>query len=163
MLKRHTVTLHHVITVFNDIVNHMDGVLCALAKKKTQTRKTYTLPWSFHTRSCPNIILKLVLWLVCFSFQHICLIVSGSCDRLGSGTRECLLILRTRHLILSNTRRHLWSMRRMNTAPNIDVCPSLNPTAYHSTIFLSSNGFQIWSIFLWSIWFVQRWWKILNA
>jgi len=31
MSKRHTVTLHHVITVFQDIVEHMDGVLQALA------------------------------------------------------------------------------------------------------------------------------------
>jgi len=36
ILKRHTVTLHHVITVYNDIFNHMDGVMRALAKKKIQ-------------------------------------------------------------------------------------------------------------------------------
>jgi len=35
MSKRHTVTLHHVITVYNDIFDHMDGVMRALAKKKT--------------------------------------------------------------------------------------------------------------------------------
>jgi hypothetical protein len=35
MLKRHTVTLHHVITVYNDMFDHMDGVMRALAKKKT--------------------------------------------------------------------------------------------------------------------------------
>jgi len=35
MSKRHTVTLHHVITVFNDMFDHMDGVMRALAKKKT--------------------------------------------------------------------------------------------------------------------------------
>jgi len=33
--KRHTVTLHHVITVYNDMFDHMDGVMRALAKKKT--------------------------------------------------------------------------------------------------------------------------------
>jgi len=36
MSKRHTVTLHHVITVYNDMFHHMDGVMRALAKKKTQ-------------------------------------------------------------------------------------------------------------------------------
>ena len=36
MSKRHTVTLHHVITVYNDMFDHMDGVMRALAKKKTQ-------------------------------------------------------------------------------------------------------------------------------
>jgi len=35
MSKRHAVTLHHVITVFNDMFDHMDGVMRALAKKKT--------------------------------------------------------------------------------------------------------------------------------
>jgi len=34
--KRHTVTLHHVITVCNDMFNHMDGVMRALPMKKTQ-------------------------------------------------------------------------------------------------------------------------------
>jgi len=34
MSKRHTVTLHYVITVFNDMFDHMDGVMRALAKKK---------------------------------------------------------------------------------------------------------------------------------
>jgi len=35
MSKRHTVTLHHVITVYNDMFHHMDGVMPALAKRKT--------------------------------------------------------------------------------------------------------------------------------
>jgi len=39
MSKRHTVTLHHVITVFNDMFDYMDGVMRALAKKKTQWKE----------------------------------------------------------------------------------------------------------------------------
>jgi hypothetical protein len=39
MSKRHTVTLHHVITVYNDMLNHMDGVMRALAKKKTEWKE----------------------------------------------------------------------------------------------------------------------------
>jgi len=39
MSKRHTVTLHHVITVFNDMFDHMDGVMSALAKQKTQWKE----------------------------------------------------------------------------------------------------------------------------
>jgi len=35
MSKRHTVTLHQVSTVYNDMFEHMDGVMRALAKKKT--------------------------------------------------------------------------------------------------------------------------------
>jgi len=97
--------------------------------------KTYTSLWSLGARSCPNIILKLLLRLQWLSFQHISLILSGSCNHLRSGTREWILILRITHLILCNTRRHFWSMWRMNTAPHMDVCLSLNPKAYHPTIF----------------------------
>jgi len=39
MSKRPTVTLHHVITVYNDMFDHMDGVMRALAKKKTQWKE----------------------------------------------------------------------------------------------------------------------------
>jgi hypothetical protein len=35
MSKRNTVTLHHVITVYNNMFDHIDGVMRALAKKKT--------------------------------------------------------------------------------------------------------------------------------
>ena len=39
MLNRHIVTLHYVITVYNDIVDHIDGVMQALAKKKTEWKE----------------------------------------------------------------------------------------------------------------------------
>jgi hypothetical protein len=39
MSKRHTVTLHHLITVYNDMFDHMDGVMRALAKMKTQWKE----------------------------------------------------------------------------------------------------------------------------
>jgi len=35
MSKRHTVTLHRIITVYNEMFDHLDGVMRALAKKKT--------------------------------------------------------------------------------------------------------------------------------
>jgi len=43
MSKRHTVTLHHVITVYNDMFDHMDGVMRALAKKKTPWTEDFFL------------------------------------------------------------------------------------------------------------------------
>jgi hypothetical protein len=39
MTKWHTVTLHHLITVYNDMLDHMDGVMRALAMKKTQWKE----------------------------------------------------------------------------------------------------------------------------
>jgi len=41
MSKRHTVTLHHVITVYNDMFDHMHGVMRALAKKKTPWKEYF--------------------------------------------------------------------------------------------------------------------------
>jgi hypothetical protein len=39
MSKRHTVRLHHAITVYNDLFDHMDGMMRVLAKKKTQWKE----------------------------------------------------------------------------------------------------------------------------
>jgi len=39
MSKMHTVAVHHVITVYSDIINHLDGVMRALAKKATQWKE----------------------------------------------------------------------------------------------------------------------------
>jgi len=36
MLIRHTVTLHHIIKVYNDMFNRIDAVMRSLAKKKIQ-------------------------------------------------------------------------------------------------------------------------------
>jgi len=47
MSKTHTVTLHHAITVNNDMFNHMDVVMRALAKKKTQWREDFDILMKF--------------------------------------------------------------------------------------------------------------------
>jgi hypothetical protein len=39
MSKWHTVTLDHVTTVYNNMFNHMNGVMQASAKKKTQWKE----------------------------------------------------------------------------------------------------------------------------
>jgi len=39
MSKWYIITLHHAITVYNDMFYHMDGVMRALAKKKTQLKR----------------------------------------------------------------------------------------------------------------------------
>jgi len=115
-------------------------VWCELAPSRRHNgRNTYSLPWSLHCRSCPNIILKWLQQLVCFSFRHISWILSESCDRIGSGTREWILILKTRLRILSNTRRPLYIRWRTNSASNIDGSRSSNPKAYRTTISCSPH------------------------
>jgi len=103
-------------------------------RRRHNARKTYCSPWSLHGRSCPNVIAKWLQRLVCFSFRHTFLILSGSCDGLGSGTREWILLLKKRLHILTNTRRPFWIMWRTNSALNIDVCRSLNLETYQTPI-----------------------------
>jgi hypothetical protein len=48
MWKRHTVTPGHVLTVYNDMFDHMDVVMRALPKKKTQWKKDlfFAVKWA---------------------------------------------------------------------------------------------------------------------
>jgi len=39
MSKRHTVTLHHIITVYKYMFDHIDGVMRAFARQKTQCKE----------------------------------------------------------------------------------------------------------------------------
>jgi len=41
LLKWHTVTLPHVISVYNDMLDHLDGVMRVLAKKKTHWKEDF--------------------------------------------------------------------------------------------------------------------------
>jgi len=106
-------------------------------RRRHNRRKIYSLPCSLHGKTCPNIILKWLQQLVWSSFRHICLILSGCCDRLGTVTRQRILSLKTRLLILPNTQRPYWCMWRTNIVLNINVCRSLNPKTYRTTISCS--------------------------
>jgi len=44
MSKRHTVKLHHIITVYNYLFDHMDGMMRALATRKTPWREDLFFP-----------------------------------------------------------------------------------------------------------------------
>jgi len=105
MSKRHTVTLHHVITVYNDMFDHMDGVMRALAKKKPQWKEDLFFAVKLAQQKLSKYYAEVTQRRACFLFPHTSSILSGSCDRLESGTREWILILRTRHPTLHNTKR----------------------------------------------------------
>jgi len=107
-------------------------------RRRHRGRKTYSLWWSLHGKSFPNIILKWLQRPVCISFQHTSLILSGSCDHFGSGTREWISILKTRLLIQPKTRRPFRRMWWKNTASNTDVCRSLNPKRTEQNLSFSA-------------------------
>jgi len=87
-------------------------------------------------------MLKWLRWPVCFSFLHISSILSGCCNRLGSGSKEWIWILRMRHPLLPNNKRTFWSMWRIKTLSIIDVCQSINWKAYRAVITSPCQWYQ---------------------
>jgi len=96
MSTRHTVTLHYIITVYNDKFNHMDGVMRALAKEKTPWKEDLFFAVKLAQQKLSRYYAE-VTPTTGISFPHISPILFGSCDCSETGTREWLLILRTRH------------------------------------------------------------------
>jgi len=50
------VTLHHVITVYNDMSDHMDGIMQALARKKTKWKERCVLRHEVITTEAVQIL-----------------------------------------------------------------------------------------------------------
>jgi len=75
-------------------------------------------------------------------FCTYCRSFLGSCDHLESGTRDWILILRTRYPILSNKKRPLWSIWRMNTVPDIDECQLRSTKAFRAAILSTLQRIQ---------------------
>jgi hypothetical protein len=75
------------------------------------------------------------LWQVCFSFRHISLILCRCWEHLWIGTRESILVSRTRHPKVLDGQQHFRSMQPLKTVPNVDIFFSSDPEASGSTIF----------------------------
>jgi len=107
--------------------------LCELwLRRWLSERKTCSLMWSYHDRSCPNIVLKWVHRRVCIGCQYICSILSGRRTHFASGATEWMFIVRTWHPIQPNANRAFWSIWKMITLPNINVWQSINLKAYRA-------------------------------
>jgi len=110
-------------------------VSCELQlRRKVIGRKIYILRQRLRNDSCTNSMRLVLQWWVCIWFQHTFSILSGSCAYIACRTRDWILILRTRLLILPNTKWNCWNMCRMNNVPNIDVSLSFNLKVYRATI-----------------------------
>jgi len=86
--KSHMGTLHHIITGYNDMFNHMDGVMQALPPMMTQWMEDLYFAVKFVRQKLSNYWAeptqkagKILMW------AHI-LDAFGNWDSLGSGTRE---------------------------------------------------------------------------
>jgi len=134
MSKRHTLTLHHVITVYNDKFNHMDGVMKALAKKKTLWKEDLNLAVKLARQELSKYYAEVtpttgMLFISAHILDRFRKLVSFEI-----GIRDWILILRPRYRILPNTKRPFGCMVRMNIVPNIDVCRSISTNAYGAAI-----------------------------
>jgi len=79
MLKRHTITLPHVITVYNDMSDHMDGVMRTLAKKMTQWKEDIFFAmkfaqqklWKYYSEVTPMTALRRFLAHILTPFRNL--------------------------------------------------------------------------------------------
>jgi len=114
--------------------DHMDGVMHALAKTMTPWKEDlfFAMKLSrqklskYYAEVTPKKGMLLISAHILQPFRKL--------QSWESGTREWISILRTRHPILPNTKKLVWSMWRMNSVPNIDVCRSINTKANRAAI-----------------------------
>jgi len=79
MLKRHTVTLHHIITIYHDMFHHMDGVMQAFAKMMTRWKEDMYFSvrfarqtlWKYDDEVTPTTGILLVSARILHSFQKL--------------------------------------------------------------------------------------------
>jgi len=58
MSKRHTVALHHLITVYYDMFDYNEGEMRALAMKKSPLKEEMFFAVKLLRQTCPNATLK---------------------------------------------------------------------------------------------------------
>ena len=79
MSKKHTVTLHHAITLYNDLFDHMDDMMRALAKKKIRWKEdlffAVKLAWErlskYYADVTPTMGMLLISALILLSFRKL--------------------------------------------------------------------------------------------
>jgi hypothetical protein len=147
----------------NDLINHMDGVMRAVAWKKNQWMEdlffAVKLSWpklsKYYAEVTPTMGRFPIAVHILFFFRTL--------QSSESGTMEWTLILRMRYSIQPNTKRPFCSMWKMNTVPNIKLYQSIDSKPYRAVISSLLHGFNIQSVNLECIWFGQGWWRILNT
>jgi len=119
MSKWHTVTLHHVITVYNDIFDYMDDIMWALAKNMTQWKEELYFAMKFAWQKVSKYYSEVPPMTGLLTFWPRSLILFGSCDCLRTGTWEWISILIMRLHIPRGIRRRFWSVWRTNTVQTL--------------------------------------------
>jgi len=142
MSKRYIVTLHQVITVYNDMFDQMDGVMQASTKKMT--------PWK------GDSFLAMQLAWQKLSTYYAAVTPSTGMLHISAPILDLIRMLQTswkldkgidinlwtRHRIQLNTKRPFWNTWWMNTVRNIKVCQSINTKAYRGTILSPPERFH---------------------
>jgi len=132
-LKWHMVTLHPVITAYNNMFNHMDGIMRAFAKNQTDRKHDRDFIANYAWQMLSKIYAHVAPPIGTLLISVTSSILVGSCNHFWRWTREVTLIIKMRHSILPNTKRHFLPMWRMNTVLHKGICPSLNTKVYRAT------------------------------
>jgi len=146
MWKRLTVTLHQVITVYNDMFDHMDGIMRVWAKKMTPGKEAVYFAGKltsqklskYYAEVTPTMGMHRISVHILDPFCKL-----QSYRKLDKGMDinpenetwyttpyEETLLKYVENEYCANIRR----MSRTNTAPILDVCQILNPQAYPVTM-----------------------------
>jgi hypothetical protein len=112
--------------------DHMDGMTRALAKKKTQWREDLFIEVKFASQKRPIYYAEVTPTMGMHLISAHILNPFPKLRSFRKWDKGMDINLWTRHPILPNTKRPFRSMWRMNTAPNIEACLSLNSKSYRT-------------------------------
>jgi len=88
MSKRHTISLYHVITVDNDKLFHVDGIMQGLADKKTQWKEDLYFAIRLARQKLSNYYAEVTPQTGMLLTSAYIVNCSGSCNCVKSGIRE---------------------------------------------------------------------------
>jgi len=164
MSKRHPITLHHVSTVYNDMFDHIDCVMWALAKQKTQWKEDIYFAVKFarqklstyYVQVTPATGMPLISPHILVPFRKLQSFTKCDKEMEINPEDETLYTTQYRYGFLKYVENEC-------CAKHIRFSVIKLKRILSKTLFPSAYGFWIWSIFFWSIWFIQRWWRIPDA
>jgi len=162
MSKRHTVTLHLCIAVYIDMFDYMDGMMRAWDVKKTQWKEdlffAVKLARQKLSKYYAEVILTTGMLLISADilnpFRKLRLFRKWHKDLDMNPEDETSYTTEYKEVFLKDVENEYCAKHRRVLVNKLESLPSSNP--------FPSATFRILSIILWSILFVQGWWRILN-
>jgi len=170
MSKRHTVTLHHVIAVYKDMFDHMDGLIQALANKKTQWKEDLFFAVKlaqqklsqYFTQVTPTMGMLLSLAYVLNSCQKLRLFKKWDKGMDINPEDETSYTTHYQEAFLkygqnkSCAKHQRGRVNKLESLPSSNLIPSATASGSYLSSFdpydLSSDDEEYWSLTMWLRW-----------